>query len=289
MAAGELSVAIEIPPGFGRDLAQGHPVSVSTWVDGANTMRAGTVEAYASAAHMHALTDGYRRAGVDVETLSPFQIENRYRYNPTFESIRAIGPPAVPAILLMMFPAILMAISVVREKEIGTITNFYVTPPTNRVEFLVGKQLPYVLITLVNGISLTLVATLGMGVALKGSLLALLLGSVLYGGAAVTSYGLLISAMTRSQVAAIFATAILSMMPTVQFSGMVQPISTLAPGGQLIGQLWPASYYMHLSVGGAYTKGLSFAQLVPDMLALAAFTPPVLLIPALLLLRKQEK
>lgn len=86
---------------------------------------------------------------------------------------------------------------------------------------------------------------------------------------------------------AIFATAILSMMPTIQFSGMIQPISTLNTSGQLIGQMWPASYFMHLSVG-AYTKGLSFTQLVPDLLALAIFTP-VFLVPALFLLRKQER
>ncbi|TDX24741.1 ribosome-associated ATPase/putative transporter RbbA [Rhodovulum visakhapatnamense] len=284
MSAGDLTVAIEIPPGFGRDLQQDHEVSVSTWLDGANTTRAGTIEAYVEAAHYAALEDAYRRAGYDPDELATFNIENRYRYNPAFESIRAIGP-AVPAILLMMFPAILMALSVAREKEIGTITNFYVTP-TSRVEFLVGKQLPYVAITLVNGVTLLLVVSLGLGVAFEGSLAALVVGSLLYGGA-VTSYGLLISSATRTQVAAIFAAAILSMMPTVQFSGMIQPISTLDGIGRLIGEVWPASYFMHLSVG-AYTKGLSFVQLLPDMLALAAFIP-VFLIPALLLLRKQER
>ncbi|TCP39247.1 ribosome-associated ATPase/putative transporter RbbA [Rhodovulum marinum] len=284
MSAGDLTVAIEIPPGFGRDLQQGHEVSVSTWLDGANTTRAGTIEAYVEAAHYAALEDAYRRAGYDPDELATFNIENRYRYNPAFESIRAIGP-AVPAILLMMFPAILMALSVAREKEIGTITNFYVTP-TSRVEFLVGKQLPYVFITLINGVTLLAVVSLGLGVALEGSLAALVVGSLLY-GAAVTSYGLLISSATRTQVAAIFAAAILSIMPTVQFSGMIQPISTLDGIGRLIGEVWPASYFMHLSVG-AYTKGLSFVQLLPDMLALAAFIP-VFLIPALLLLRKQER
>lgn len=98
---------------------------------------------------------------------------------------------------------------------------------------------------------------------------------------------MLISSATGTQVAAIFATAILSMMPTIQFSGMIQPISTLGTLGQIIGNIWPASYFMHLSVG-AFTKGLTFAQLVPDLLALAAFTP-VFLIPSLLLLRKQER
>jgi len=284
MSAGELTVAIEIPPGFGRDLQQGRSVSVSTWLDGANTMRAGTIEAYVEAAHYASLEDAFRRQGLDPAAFASFGIENRYRYNPSFESIRAIGP-AVPAILLIMFPAILMALSVAREKEIGTITNFYVTP-TSRIEFLVGKQLPYIMITLVNGIALLAVVTIGLGVDFKGSLAALIVGTVLYGGA-VTSYGLLISSATRTQVSAIFASAILSLMPTVQFSGMIQPISTLEGIGRAIGEIWPASYFMHLSVG-AYTRGLTFVQLLPDMLGLAVFTP-IFLVPALLLLRKQEK
>lgn len=126
----------------------------------------------------------------------------------------------------------------------------------------------------------------GLGVEFKGSLAALLLGSPLY-GAAASSYGLLISSVTRTQVAAIFAAAFLSMMTMVQFSGMLQPLSTMPTVGKLIGELRPASYFIHLSVG-SYPKGLSLAQLLPDLLALAAFAP-VFLIPALRLMRKRVR
>lgn len=192
--------------------------------------------------------------------------------------------PSIPAMLLLLFPAILMAVSVAREKEIGTITNFYVTP-TSRLEFLIGKQLPYLAIGMTNFVILTLLVIFILQVPLKGSLLALTVGALLY-VAASTGYGLLISTVTKSQVAAVFAGAILSMMPTMQFSGMMQPVSTLEGGARIMGSLWPTTYYMHLSVG-AFTKGLNFGDLGLDLMALAAFVPVFVLIAAFLL-RKQE-
>ncbi len=284
MASGEVTVALEIPSNFGRDILNGASPEISAMVDGANTMRAGTVQAYVEAAHYSILEETMRQAGYDPDELATYEVENRYRYNPTFKSIYAIGP-GIPALLLMLFPAILMAISVAREKEIGTITNFYVTP-TSRFEFLVGKQLPYIGITLVNFAILSALVIFVLGVPFKGSMAALATGALLY-ALAVTAYGLLISTLTNSQVAAVFATSVLSLMPTMQFSGLIQPISTLGEAGQIMGSLWPASYFLHLSVG-AYTKALGFAELRGDMAALAAFTP-IFIGAAMWRLKKQER
>ena len=186
--------------------------------------------------------------------------------------------------LLLLFPAILMAVSISREKEIGTITNFYVTP-TNRLEFLLGKQLPYIGVGMVNFVALTLLVVYLLQVPLHGSLLGLSAGALLYVFTA-TGFGLFVSSITKSQVAAVFATAVLSLMPTIQFAGMIQPTSTLEGGGRLVGTLWPATYYMHLSVA-AFTKGLGFADLMPDLVALAIFGP-VLVVIAAAFLKKQE-
>ena len=281
---GEVTVAIEIPNGFGRDLRQGQSPEISAWVDGANTMRAGTIEGYVNAAHVEQVQKVIRDAGHDPEASETYAVESRYRYNPTFESINAMGP-AIPAILLMMFPAILMAVSVAREKEIGTITNFYVTP-TTKIEFLVGKQLPYVVIGLVNFFLLLFLITTLLGVTFKGSLLTMTLAALVY-VVVSTSYGLLISTLANSQVAAVFTAALLSMMPTVQFSGMVQPISTLTEGGQMIGNLWPASYFVRISVG-TITKGLGLEELSADVFWMMVFVP-VFLGLALMRLRKQER
>ncbi|MGI9353586.1 MAG: ABC transporter permease, partial [Rhizobiaceae bacterium] len=283
LKSNDITLGIEIPSGFGRELKRGGTPEVSAWIDGANTTRAGTIEGYVSGGHAVYLTRLARNAGVDLAALLPANVEPRYRYNPSFESIYAVGPSA-PGLLLLLFPAILMAVSIAREKEIGTITNFYVTP-TNRLEFLIGKQLPYIGIGMANFVILTLVVLLVLQVPMKGSFLALAAGAFLY-VAASTGFGLLVSSMTKSQVAAVFATAILSMLPTMQFSGMIQPVSTLEGGGRLIGSIWPTTYYIHLSVG-AFTKGLNFGDLTPDLLALAAFAP-IFLIIATVLLKKQE-
>ena len=284
LKSNDITLAIEIPPNFGRELKrQSNPVTVSAWIDGANTMRAGTIEGYILGGHIVYLTDLARQSGADLTHMQTATVEPRFRYNPSFESVYAIGPSS-PAMLLLLFPAILMAVSIAREKEIGTITNFYVTP-TGRLEFLVGKQLPYIAIGIINFAILTLVVLLVLQVPLKGSFFALLVGTVLY-VASATGFGLLVSSFTRSQVAAVFTTAILSMLPTMQFSGLIQPVSTLEGGGRIIGSLWPTTYYMHMSVG-AYTKGLDFADLLTDILVLAAFIPVFIMI-AVLLLKKQE-
>lgn len=177
-----------------------------------------------------------------------------------------------------------MAVSMAREKEIGTITNFYVTP-TRRLEFLIGKQLPYIAIGMINFAVLTVLVIFLLGVPLKGSLLGLSLGAFFYAFAA-TGFGLLISSLTASQVAAVFATAILTMMPTINFSGLIQPTSTMEGAGKIVGALWPATYYMHLSVA-AFTKGLSLNSLLPDIIKLALFGPIFIAIAATFL-KKQE-
>ena len=187
-------------------------------------------------------------------------------YNPTFESIYSIVP-SVPALLLLLIPAILMTVSIVREKELGSMINFYVTP-TGRLEYLLGKQLPYIAIGMINFFILTALALIVFGVPIKGSFLMLTLCTLLY-VTATTGIGMVTSTFTSSQVAAVFVTAILTIVPTIQFSGLLQPVSTLKGGAGFIGSIWPASYYMHSSLG-AYTKGLGVA---PDGAATSSSWP----------------
>ncbi len=178
----------------------------------------------------------------------------------------------------------LTALSVVREKELGSIVNFYVTP-TTRLEFLLGKQLPYVVMAMVNFVTLTLLAITVFGVPLKGSFLTLAWASLLYVGTA-TAYGLLISTFVRSQIAAIFGTAILTFLPATQFSGIITPVSSLEGFGALIGRIFPTTYYV-LIARGTFSKALGFLPLR------LLFVPLLLLAPALIalaaaLLPKQE-
>ncbi|WP_299653501.1 ribosome-associated ATPase/putative transporter RbbA [uncultured Tateyamaria sp.] len=278
---GDASLVVELPPDFGRKLRTGERTEVLAIVDGAIPFKGETVEGYVAGLHQTFLNSLARENGIEQPEIA--RIEPRFRYNQSFESIAAMAP-AMPAILLIMLPAVLMAVSVAREKELGSVTNFYVTP-TTRLEFLIGKQIPYIAIAFANFLLLAVMTVVIFGVPLKGNPVPLAIGALLYVWA-TTSYGLLIATMTSSQVSATFATAIASVVPTIQFSGLLQPVSTLEGGAQTIGSLWPSSYFLHLNVG-TFTKGLSWEALGPDILALACFGP-VLTAAATLLLRGQE-
>ena len=265
----EIEVALEVQPNFGRNVQKGNAGEVTAWVDGAPTNRAESVRQNVLGVHDNFLQEQVRKSPVRFPGQPAVELQTRFAYNPAFESIYAIVP-SVPAILLILIPAILMAVSIVREKELGSIINFYVTP-TRRLEFLVGKQLPYIVIGMINYAVLLLMAVVVFGVPLKGSGWMLTLCTLLY-VTATTALGMLVATFTSSQVAAVFITAILTILPTTQFSGLLQPVSTLDGGARVFGTLWPTSYYIHASVG-AFTKGLGADGLLTDALALAAFIP----------------
>jgi len=208
----------------------------------------------------------------------------RYRYNQDFKSIYAMVPAVIP-LLLVFIPAILMALGVVREKELGSITNLYATPVT-RLEFLIGKQLPYIGVSMISFFGLTALAVWVFGVPLKGSFVALSLAALIF-VTATTGIGLLVSSFTKTQIAALAATAIVTLLATVSFSGLTSPVSSLEGPGAVIGTLFPATYFLNIS-RGVFTKALEFSDLYADFLVLAAFVP-VLTLLSVLLLNKQEK
>lgn len=283
MRSGELSLAIELPSGFARNIERGTPVEVGAWVDGAMPARAETVRGYVLAVHQSWLAQ--RAAlGAAGPTVPVSTLETRFRYNPDVRSLPAMVPAVIP-MLLMMIPAMLAALSVVREKELGSIINLYVTPVT-RSEFLLGKQLPYIGLGMLNFFLMVLLAVTVCGVPVKGSFATLTLAALIFVVCA-TALGLLASTFTKSQIAALFMTMILTIIPCVQFSGLINPVSSLEGVGAVIGELYPATHFLIISRGvfnkalGLFALGHSF---VPMLLAV-----PVLLGAALLLLRKQER
>ncbi|CAA0099955.1 Ribosome-associated ATPase [Starkeya nomas] len=254
---GELKLAIEVPTDFGRDLLRERQPEVGVFVDGAMPFRAETTRGYVQGIALGHLADAQlRTTGKETEPY-PITIEPRYRYNQAFKSVNAMVPSVI-VLMLVLIPAIMTALGVVKEKETGSITNFQSTPVT-RVEFLLGKQLPYVAIAFTSFITLVLVARFVFDVPVKGSLPTLALGSLAY-VLSTTGFGLFVSSFVRSQVAAIFATAIISIIPAVNFSGLLVPVSSLSGGARLIGLSFPAAWYQPVSVG-VFTKGLGFASL----------------------------
>ena len=284
MREGDISLAIEIPPGFARDIARGRRVEIGAWIDGAMPTRGETVRGYVQGIHAHWLATKAREAGYGEALAGLVNIETRFRYNPDVKSLVAMVPAVIP-LLLMLIPAMLAALSVVREKELGSITNFYVTP-TTRLEFLLGKQLPYVVLSFLSFLLLTLLAVSIFGVPLKGSFLTLAVGALLYVGTA-TALGLLISTFMRSQIAAIFGTAVLTILPAANFSGMIDPVSSLEGMGRLIGEVYPTTHFLTIA-RGTFSKALNFSDLHAAFIPLA-LAVPVLTVLSAALLKKQER
>jgi ribosome-dependent ATPase len=284
LSSGELKLTLDIPAGFGRNVRRGRPAEVGAWIDGAMPFRAETTRGYLEGVQQNYLQELAASHGIALAAGTPATVEARFVYNQSFESINALVPGDI-ALLLALIPAILMALAVVREKELGSITNLYVTPVT-RLEFIVGKQLPYVALAMTSFFILTAMAALLLGVPVKGSFAALTCGTLLY-AFATTGYGLLISSFASSQIAALFGTAILTVLPATQFAGMLSPVSSLTGMGAVLGRLFPMTYYLPIVVG-TFTKALGFAELGRSMAYLALFIPGMLAL-SLFLLRKQER
>lgn len=280
----DIKLAIEIPAGFGRDLYAQRQPEVGIWLDGGLPFRAETSRGYVEAVHQESLQRLRDESSAAVSPLAqPARLETRFRYNQDVISVNAIGP-GVMALILVFIPAMLTALGVVREKELGSITNFYATPLT-RLEFLLGKQIPYLLVSLLNLALLVAINRWLFAVPLKGSGIALAVGGVLY-VLATTSFGLLVSTVTKTQIAAILGTMILTTLPTVQFSGLITPRSSLDGGAALMGVLFPAGYFLDIAVG-TFTKALNVRDLWPQCLALLGFFLGFTGL-SLVLLKKQE-
>jgi ribosome-dependent ATPase len=211
-------------------------------------------------------------------------IENRFRYNPDVKSLPAMVPAVMP-LLLLMLPAMLAALAVVREKELGSIINLYVTPVT-RSEFIFGKQIPYVALAMLNFLLMTLLAITAFDVPVKGSFATLALAALIY-CVVSTGIGFLASTFTRSQIAALFFTMVVSILPAVQFSGMMNPVSSLEGIGRMIGEVYPTTYMLIIS-RGVFGKALDITDLytyfVPLLLAV-----PVVMGLTILTLKKQGR
>ena len=279
---GELRFALEIPPGYQRDLERGRQPDISATIDAAMPFRAETARSYIEAAHSQYQTR-WREAHGLPPAAKPFNLETRALFNQDFKSIYAMVPGDI-MLLLMLIPSMLTALSVVREKELGSIANFYAAPAT-RAEFLFGKQLPYVAVALTQFLTLVILAVALFQVPIKGSILTLALGGVLY-VLASTGFGLLISVFVGTQTAAIFAAAIIAILPAVQFSGMFVPVSSLKGGAWLAAKIFPSTYFQAISVG-TFTKALGLGSLWRDVGALAVIMM-IYFVLSVTLLRKQE-
>jgi ribosome-dependent ATPase len=278
----ELTFALEIPPGFGKDINRDRQPEVGIWLDGTMPFLAETARGYILGVHQFYLQQA--DIGQSRQSSLPVSLETRFRYNQDFKSVYSIVPGTI-MMLLIWIPAMMTAAGIVREKEMGSITNLYATPVSG-LEFLLGKQFPYIVIALINFAILVFLACVLFQVPIKGSVAALVVGGVLY-VIATTGLGLLMSSFVKTQIAAIFGTAIMTTVPAISFSGFLSPVASLTPGAQVFSHIFPSSYFQQISLG-TFTKSLGFEVLAFNFLMLVVLIAVYLLL-ALALLKTQER
>jgi ABC-2 type transport system permease protein/ribosome-dependent ATPase len=269
-------MVIMIPEKAQERLLRGQPVSVQTLVDGTFPLRTDIVKGYViainSAFSEERLAEYFsQRSGISVEQaeaqVRPIKLEVRYLFNEEVRSTWSMVPALVMFTLMVSSP-LLTALGIVREKETGSIYNIYSSTVT-RFEFLAGKLLPYVAISSVNALILWSMATLWFRVPFKGSLPFFFAASVVF-VLCSTGIGLLVSLLVRTQIAALVITMVASMLPTILYSGLIVPVSSLSSGSQFQAHLFPGMYYTNI-VRGTFLKGIGLEVLWVDVLALAIY------------------
>ncbi len=276
----KIRTAIIVPERFQEQLAAGEPVAVQTLLDGTFPLHTDIAKGYVIAINQAFTEDRlveYLRAarGLTGEQAAvlvrPLSVEVRYLYNEEVRSTWSMVPALVMFTLMLASP-LLTALGVVREKETGSIYNIY-SSTVSRAEFLAGKLLPYIVISLVNVCVLWVMAVGLFQVPFKGNFLLFFSASVLF-VLCTTGIGLLISLLVQTQMAALIITMIVAMIPTILFSGLLVPIASLTRGAKVQAHLYPAMYYTNI-VRGSFLKGVGADVLWFDLLALGMFAAAI--------------
>lgn len=279
---GEAKLIIEIPPQFGQKLFQQEQPELAFFIDGSYPSQAENIGASVQGVVREYTHSFLKKQGISIPDHSP--IEARFVYNQDFQSVFAITPGII-MLALMLIPAMMTALGVVREKELGSIMNLYGSPAST-FQFLLGKQIPYIALSFLSYLVLVWCAIVVFHVPLKGSFLALSIGALLL-ICSSTGFGLLMSSFLQSQIAAIFATAILTILPTLNFAGLIYPTAALDGILYYIGHAFPATWFQMISLG-AFTKGLGVKDFIENYLMIILFYV-LFLGPATFFLKKQEK
>jgi ABC-2 type transport system permease protein len=276
-----------IPDGYGRSLAAGQTAPVQLLLDGADAGTATTVLGYAGALVAEANAEGVRRTVLRAGGVRrPPVLEYRPRvfFNPELSSTRFLVP-GLMGVLLMLTAVLATALSVVREKERGTMEQLRVAP-LGTTELILGKTLPYLAISFVAAVLILIAARVLFGVEVKGSYAALLAATLLYLVGAL-GLGILISTLADSQAMAFQGGLLVSLLPAVLLSGFIFQIRSMPPALQLITYLVPARYYLVI-LRGVILKGTGLGPYWDQMAYLAAFAFVTLALAAVRLVRQER-
>lgn len=276
LAKGVVRAIIVVPEKFEERLLEGRSVGVQTLLDGTFPLRSDITKGYVIAINtdfsqemMVSYLAKAARLPLDRARalLNPVRLEVRYLYNQEVRSAWMIAP-SLMMLVLALFPPLLTALGVVQEKERGSIYNVYSSTVT-RAEFLIGKLFPYVVISGVNIVVLWVLAVYLFGAPFKGDPIFFFVASLLF-VLCTTGIGLVISMFVRTQQAALIITLLISIVPTMNYSGMLVPVSSLTGGAWILGHLFPSMYYTDI-VRGTFLKGVGWDVLWADVLMLAVY------------------
>lgn len=281
---GEATVVIVIPPGFTRRLEAGQEAPVRVLIDGSFSPTALIVSNYATAIVNRFSTRlaEERLATSGLILPSVVRLESRVWYNAPMKTVNYIVP-GLFAVLLMAFPPMLTALAIVRERERGTIEQIYVSPVSPAM-FILGKIIPYAVIAFGEMLLVLIIGTTWFDIALRGSL-SLLLGTSLIYVFVTVGIGVAVSAVARTQVAAVLLSLVGTLMPSFLFSGFLFPIATMPYLLQLYTYAFPTRYFNDIS-RDLFLKGVGIEYLWGNV-ALLALYAIVLFIAATLTLRKK--
>ena len=227
-----------IPEGFGRDVGAGHEATVQVIISGDNANTATTVMGYAGSILR---TVGPQLAPGSVQVQPPITVEPRIWYNPELRSTLFLVPGLI-AYIAMITAVTSTALSIVREKEFGTMEQVRMAP-LDTFSFVVGKTIPYFVISLVSAALIILASMVLFGLPMRGNWLSLVVALSLFLVGALGT-GLLISTVAETQQIAFQLALLISLLPTIMLSGFIFPISSMPMALQLITYVVPARYFL---------------------------------------------
>lgn len=264
LTRGAVTAALSIPPGFAADLAAGRPAAVQLAVDGSDANTATIALGYADAIVARHSTDIVLRG---LEVVPPADVEPRVWYNPTLES-RNMVVPGLIAVIMSIIAALLTALTIAREWERGTMEQL-VSTPVHRLEVVLGKLLPYVVIGVIDVAVILSAGLLIFGVPFRGNVFLLAVLTLLFLVGAL-GLGIFISATLRSQVLATQAAMIATYLPAVLLSGFLFDLASMPIVIRLVSYVVPARYYITIT-RGILLKGAGVDVLWAQAVAMAIF------------------
>jgi ABC-2 type transport system permease protein len=269
---GDARIGIVIPVDFGERLSSNRETAVQVIVDGADNNTATIALSYVSTitrdyssdilmTQMEAIL---RRMNL---TIPPIEVEQRIWFNPDLESVQFIVPGII-AIIMMIIGTVLTAVTIVKEKEQGTIEQM-VSSPIKRYELMLGKVIPYAGLAYLDFLLVLMFSRLIFGVEIKGSLLLLLVVAFFY-LLGVLGMGILVSTMTETQISAMLTAIILSMLPSILLSGFIFPIQQMPGIIQALTVVVPARYFIEI-LRDIYLKGLGIQYFWREVIFIMVF------------------